>query len=135
MSNISEKDPYYAEMKELKELENRRTLIADGDYELPPTRCPCGGRIIEETSQIEADVGRKYLTCNVFENDGLHIRKIWVHAIQEEVTKLKNEVSEQSKQIRSHGFYEYQINEMRTQLANNADEIARLKELVASIKR
>ncbi|KAL1224639.1 hypothetical protein V5N11_000968 [Cardamine amara subsp. amara] len=101
MSDISEKDLYYAEMKRIKELEDRRTLITDGDYGLPPTRCPCGGRIIEETSQTEAeDIGRRYLICNVFENDGLHIRKNWVHAIQEEVTKLKNEVHEQSKQIR-----------------------------------
>ncbi|KAF2560750.1 hypothetical protein F2Q70_00018108 [Brassica cretica] len=81
----------YMHMKELKKYNNMLGCIADALYGIP-TRCPCGGRIVDEVfpgkkfpSDFDTQPGRKYFTGANFEDDGLHFRQPWVFTIEDEV--------------------------------------------------
>ncbi|CAF1919733.1 BnaCnng22280D [Brassica napus] len=95
----------YMDMKELKKYNNMLGCIADAHFGIP-TRCPCGGRIVDEVSpskkfpsDFDTHSGRKYFTCANFEDDGLHFRQPWVFAIQDEVKGLLKRVDEMAVEI------------------------------------
>ncbi|KAL0864309.1 hypothetical protein Bca101_043427 [Brassica carinata] len=93
------------DMKEFKEHNDILGFIADAHYEIP-RKCPCGGRIVDEVSpgkkfsgDFDTLPGRKYFTCDNFEDDGLHFRQPWVFAIQDEVRGLLTRVDETTAEI------------------------------------
>ncbi|KAL0854728.1 hypothetical protein Bca101_059880 [Brassica carinata] len=43
--------------------------------------------------------GRKYFTCDKFEDDGLHFRQPWVIGVEEEVLRLREEVDAMAAEI------------------------------------
>ncbi|KAF3581189.1 hypothetical protein DY000_02033598 [Brassica cretica] len=95
----------YNHIKELKKYNNMLRCIADAHYGIP-TRCPCGGRIVDEVSpgkkfpgKFDTLPGRKYFTCDNFEDDGLHFRQPWVFVIQDEVKSLLTRVDEMVAEI------------------------------------
>ncbi|CDY30275.1 hypothetical protein Bca4012_032463 [Brassica carinata] len=87
----------YSHMKELKKYNNMLRCIADAHYGIP-TRCPCGGRIVDEVSpgkKFAGDFytlpGRKYFTCDNFEDEveGLLTR---VDEMTAEIAELKDQL-------------------------------------------
>ena len=113
-------------MKAWKRDTNMLGCVADAECGIP-TRCPCGGRIINEVSRdpkyptdFDTLPGRKYFTCKKFEviyeyfrvlcadfdtfsfyvqNDGFHFRQPWVFGVQEEVEKLRDRVDAMAAEI------------------------------------
>ncbi|KAG2322844.1 hypothetical protein Bca52824_016057 [Brassica carinata] len=90
----------YMQMKALKRDIDMLGFVADGQCGIP-TRCPCGGRIINKVSRdskyptdFDTLQGRKYFTCKNFENDGFHFRQPGVFGIQEEPEMLRKRVDE-----------------------------------------
>ncbi|CAE5982439.1 unnamed protein product [Arabidopsis arenosa] len=121
-------DPWYDERKNVKRIMDQLEEI--GMMEGIPKRCPCGGRILDKISENDGDKGKRYYQCNVYKNDGLHIRKLWDKAMVEEVTRLREEVDNHHKNIQSLEYYQQ---EMRSDLKGNGKEIQKLKELVAHL--
>ncbi|KAF3525830.1 hypothetical protein F2Q69_00047324 [Brassica cretica] len=66
-------------MKALKDDIDMLGFVADAECGIP-TRCPCGGRIINE-------------------NDGFHFRQPWVFGVQEEVQMLRKRVDVMAAEI------------------------------------
>ena len=71
--NMTHPHEEYSHVKELKKYNNMLGCIADTHYGIP-TRCPCGGRIVDEVSpgkkfpgNFDTLPGRKYFTCDNFE--------------------------------------------------------------------
>ncbi|KAF3539199.1 hypothetical protein Bca4012_051354 [Brassica carinata] len=95
----------HSQMKALKTHNDMLGFVADVESGIP-TRCPCGGRIINEVSRdpkyrtdFDTLPGTKYFTCINFENDGFHFRQLWVFGVQEEVAMLKKRVDEMAAEI------------------------------------
>ncbi|XP_020877744.1 uncharacterized protein LOC110227552 [Arabidopsis lyrata subsp. lyrata] len=128
MDRLCERDPWYDEMKNAKKIYDQLEEV--GMMEGIPNRCPCGGRILDKISENDGDKGKRYYQCNVYKNDGLHIRKLWDKAMEEEVTNLREEVDTHHKKIQSLEYYQ---EEMRSELKGNGKEIQKLKELVAHL--
>lgn len=61
---------------------------------------------------------------------GSHVRKNWVAGIEEEVLRLKKEVSAQGDMIRTFGGLKFQVDQIRIQCHANSEEIAILREMV-----
>ncbi|KAF3484969.1 hypothetical protein F2Q69_00052072 [Brassica cretica] len=87
----------YSHVKELKKYNNMLGCIADTHYGIP-TRCPCGGRIVDEVSlgkkfpgNFDTLPGRKYFTCDNFEDEvkGLLTR---VDEMAAEIAELKDQL-------------------------------------------
>nr|VDD12616.1 unnamed protein product [Brassica oleracea] len=50
-----------------------------------PTRCPCGGRIIDEVrvkEEYDTRPGKRFFSCINYEADGLHYRQPWVIGVR-----------------------------------------------------
>ncbi|WZZ60314.1 hypothetical protein YC2023_060421 [Brassica napus] len=75
-------------------------FVADSDNEIL-LRCPCGGQIVIHVFKTGKDIGKKYFVCKHFENDGLHRKKEWDEAIEEETKKLTKKVADDELKIRS----------------------------------
>ncbi|KAL0712720.1 hypothetical protein Bca4012_019698 [Brassica carinata] len=69
----------YRHMKAWKRESDMLGFVADAQCGIP-TRCPCGGTIINE-------------------NDGFHFRQPWVFGVQEEVEKLRDRVDAMAAEI------------------------------------
>ncbi|KAL0876824.1 hypothetical protein Bca101_026529 [Brassica carinata] len=98
-------DEEYRQMKAWKRESDMLGFVADAQCGIP-TRCPCGGTIINEVSwdpkyptDFDTLPGRKYFTCKNFENDGFHFRQPWVFGVQEEVEKLRDRVDAMAAEI------------------------------------
>ncbi|VVB10429.1 unnamed protein product [Arabis nemorensis] len=59
------------------------------------------------------------------------VRKAWNRSIEEEVERLTTEVDEHTKRIRDMANHEFLIRQMRLELKNQDEEIAKLKEDLA----
>ncbi|CAH8320845.1 unnamed protein product [Eruca vesicaria subsp. sativa] len=97
----------YEKMKKLKEHYDMLGYICAAQYGIP-TRCPCGGEIKIDVSPIRMS---RYFTCKKYEDDGMHFRPPWAFGVEEELQKLRTEVN------------------------NMAEEIAKLKMLITSTSR
>ncbi|KAG2313856.1 hypothetical protein Bca52824_016978 [Brassica carinata] len=89
-------------------------------------RCPCGSQIMVEISTKEADIGKKYFVCRDFKNDGLHIKKEWNEAIEDETRRLKEKVVDNEGRLRSLGALEYQVDRIDKASQSNDANIAHL---------
>ncbi|KAF2599050.1 hypothetical protein F2Q68_00011316 [Brassica cretica] len=91
-----------SERKRHKEYINMLRYVADSQYGIP-TRCPCGGRIIDEVrgkEDYDTLPGKRFFTCKNYEDDGLHSRQPWVIGVQEEIECLTKRVEEAEKVIK-----------------------------------
>ncbi|CAN7058374.1 unnamed protein product [Brassica rapa subsp. trilocularis] len=98
-------DEEYRQMKAWKRDTNMLGCVADAECGIP-TRCPCGGTIINEVSRnlkyptdFDTLPGRKYFTCKNYENDGFHFRQPWVFGVREEVEMLRKRVDAMAAEI------------------------------------
>uniref|UniRef100_A0A1J3CWX1 Uncharacterized protein n=1 Tax=Noccaea caerulescens TaxID=107243 RepID=A0A1J3CWX1_NOCCA len=128
--NLDKSHPDYYSMKEAMKEEAWRTLVADGQYGVPQ-RCPCGERIFHEISEIEGDLGNRYFTCEKYKNDGFHWRIPWFGAVDEEFARLRKEVDDQAKKLRILSSLEFQVKQMRDELQNQREKMAKLNETVS----
>ncbi|KAF3587089.1 hypothetical protein F2Q69_00027453 [Brassica cretica] len=89
-------------MKKTKKYYDMIHFVCDAEHGIP-SACTCGGRIVDEISTNPKDKdwlpGRRYFTCNEFEDDGLHIRQPWVIRVEEEVRRLREEVNAMAAEI------------------------------------
>ncbi|CAF1742960.1 unnamed protein product, partial [Brassica napus] len=78
------------ETKRQKEYINMLGYVADSEYRIP-TRCLCGGRIIDEVrgkEDYDTLRGKRFFTCKNYQADGFHYRQPWVIGVQEEIECL-----------------------------------------------
>ncbi|KAL0729486.1 hypothetical protein Bca4012_025579 [Brassica carinata] len=87
---------------------NMVLMIAHSDHGIPDS-CPCGSQIMVEISKDGADIGKKYFVCKDFKDDGLHRKKEWNEAIEDETRRLKDKVAANEAKIRSFGPIEFQV--------------------------
>ncbi|KAG2265154.1 hypothetical protein Bca52824_072233 [Brassica carinata] len=84
------------ETKRQKEFINMQGYVADSEYGIP-TRCPCGGRIIDEVrgkDDYDTLPGKRFFTCKKYEADGFHYRQPWVIGVHEHIERLTKRVEE-----------------------------------------
>ncbi|XP_010420297.1 PREDICTED: uncharacterized protein LOC104773866 [Camelina sativa] len=124
-----EADPYYADQKRARKLEAWRQAIADGDLGMPRI-CPCGERIVNEISPTETEK-KRWFTCVKYKDDGLHRRKNWADAIEEETQTLRKDVDNHWERLKEFEPHHTQIYNLQMQLKEKSDEIAKLREEVA----
>ncbi|KAL0700805.1 hypothetical protein Bca4012_056927 [Brassica carinata] len=87
-------DEEYRQMKAWKRESDMLGFVADAQCGIP-TRCPCGGIIINEVSRdpkyptdFDTLPGRKYFTCKIFEKEVEKLRDR-VDAMAAEIAELK----------------------------------------------
>ncbi|XP_010471355.1 PREDICTED: uncharacterized protein LOC104751158 [Camelina sativa] len=97
-----------------------------------PRICPCGERIVEEISPTEKEK-KIWFTCVKYKDDGLHRRKIWADAIEEETKSLRKDVDNHWERLREFEPHHTQIYNLQMQLQEKSDEIAKLREVVAEL--
>ncbi|KAL0715731.1 hypothetical protein Bca4012_065053 [Brassica carinata] len=125
-------DPSYRDEKGARRYVDMLHFVANSDYGILK-RCPCGSQIIIEISKAKAGVGKKFFVCKDFENDGLHRKKEWNEAIEEETRRLRNKDDDNERRMRSIGALEYKIDGIDKTSKKNADEIAHLKEIIKNL--
>ncbi|KAG2292472.1 hypothetical protein Bca52824_039141 [Brassica carinata] len=84
-----------------KDYINMLGYVADSEYGIP-TRCPCGGRIIDEVwgkEDYDTLPGKHFFTCKNYQADGFHYRQSWVIGVQEEIERLTKRVEEAEQVI------------------------------------
>nr|VDD37452.1 unnamed protein product [Brassica oleracea] len=84
------------ETKRQKEFINMQGYVADSEYGIP-TRCPCGGRIIDEVrgkDDYDTLPGKRFFTCKKYEADGFYYRQPWVIGVHEHIERLTKRVEE-----------------------------------------
>ncbi|KAG2324440.1 hypothetical protein Bca52824_007168 [Brassica carinata] len=93
------------------EYNNSLRYVADSEYGIP-TRCYCGGRMIDEVQKKEEyDTlpGKCFFTCINYEADGLHYRQPWVTGVQEEIEKLSKRLEDAEQVIKEVPILNKQI--------------------------
>ncbi|KAL0802362.1 hypothetical protein Bca101_057538 [Brassica carinata] len=113
----------YEEEKEMKKLKKHYDMlgyICDAQYGIP-TRCPCGGDIKTDVSpdpkyrhDFDTLPGSRYFTCKNYESysvklrytlgetvqdDGMHFRQPWTCGVEDEVRQLRMEVNDMAEEI------------------------------------
>ncbi|KAG5379420.1 hypothetical protein IGI04_027262, partial [Brassica rapa subsp. trilocularis] len=84
------------ETKSQTELINMQGYVADSEYGIP-TRCPCGGRIIDEVwgkDDYDTLLGKRFFTCKNYKADGFHYRQPWVIGVHEHIERLTKRLEE-----------------------------------------
>ncbi|KAL0722868.1 hypothetical protein Bca4012_037467 [Brassica carinata] len=99
--------------------------VNDSNYGIPES-CPCGSQITVEISTKEAGIGKKYFVCKDFKNDGLHRKKEWNEAIEDETRRLKEKVADNEGRLCSLGVLEYQVDRIDKASQSNDGNIAHL---------
>ncbi|KAG5398259.1 hypothetical protein IGI04_020073, partial [Brassica rapa subsp. trilocularis] len=92
--------------------------VADSAYGMP-TRCPCGGRIIDEVQvkeEYDTRPGKRFFSCINYEADGLHYRQPWVIGVQEEMVRLHKRVEEADEMIKCVPILSKQIESLEAQV-------------------
>ncbi|KAG2297430.1 hypothetical protein Bca52824_044099 [Brassica carinata] len=92
--------------------------VADSAYGMP-TRCPCGGRIIDEVrvkEEYDTRPGKRFFSCINYEADGLHYRQPWVIGVQEEMVRLRKRVEEDDEMIKCVPILSKQIESLEAQV-------------------
>ncbi|KAG5386993.1 hypothetical protein IGI04_038463 [Brassica rapa subsp. trilocularis] len=99
------------ETKRQTELINMQGYVADSEYGIP-TRCPCGGRIIDEVrgkDDYDTLPGKRFFTCKNYTADGFHYRQPWVIGVQEHIERLTKRLEEVELVINGLPEVNYQI--------------------------
>ncbi|CAN6816026.1 unnamed protein product, partial [Brassica oleracea var. botrytis] len=115
-------DPSYSDDKRANRCIDLLYAVTDSDYGIP-RRCPCGGQIVIQICNAQADIGKKYFICKDFEGDGLHRKKEWDDAIAEETEMLKKKVEGHERRIQRLNSMENRIKILEEDEKNNAAEI------------
>ncbi|KAF3517641.1 hypothetical protein DY000_02062004 [Brassica cretica] len=58
-------------------------------------RCVCGKRLLRERAPAEVYnylPGKRFFTCKEYKDDGMHYRKPWVCAVEEELQIMKTQL-------------------------------------------
>ncbi|KAG5397550.1 hypothetical protein IGI04_019364 [Brassica rapa subsp. trilocularis] len=113
-------NPSYEDDKEHKRYSDMLFFVADSDNGTL-LRCPCGGQIVIHVCKAGKDIGKKYF------NDGLHRKKEWDEAIEEETKKLTRKVDDHELKIRSLYSIEDRLSRLKEDGKKNAQEIKELK--------
>ncbi|KAL0853806.1 hypothetical protein Bca101_058958 [Brassica carinata] len=104
--------------KRQKEYINMLGYMADSEYGIL-TRCPCGGRIINEVrgkEDYDTLPGKRFFPCKNYQADGFHYRQPWVIGVQEELERLTKRVEEGEKVIKEVPNLKYQIERLEAQV-------------------
>ncbi|KAG2329205.1 hypothetical protein Bca52824_000385 [Brassica carinata] len=99
------------ETKRQKEFINMLGYVADSENGIP-TRCPCGGRIIDEVQgkdDYDTLPGKRFFTCKNYEADGFHYRQPWVIGVQKYIERLTKHLEEVEVLIKWVPEVNYQI--------------------------
>ncbi|KAL0722731.1 hypothetical protein Bca4012_037330 [Brassica carinata] len=94
-------DEEYRTMKAAKREQYMRMFVNDAHHGIP-NRCPCGGRMVDEVAadkKFDTLPGKRFFTCDKFEDNGLHIRQPWVFATEDEVKDLLTRYNEMAAEI------------------------------------
>ncbi|KAF3580857.1 hypothetical protein DY000_02032996 [Brassica cretica] len=119
------------ERKRQHEYINMRGYVADSQYGIP-TRCPCGGRIINEVrgkEDYDTLPGKRFFTCKNYEDDGLHYRQPWVIGVQEEIACLTKRVEEAEKVIKGVPNLNEKIEILEAHVKNLIVQVADLERI------
>ncbi|KAG2310553.1 hypothetical protein Bca52824_022110 [Brassica carinata] len=119
------------QVKRQKEYNNMIGYVTDSQYGIP-TRCPCGGRIINEVRRKEdfdTLPGKRYFTCKNHEDDGLHYRHPCVFGVEEEIEKLTTRVEDAEKVIKGVPYLEKKIEILEEQVKELTVQVAHLERL------
>ncbi|KAG2305287.1 hypothetical protein Bca4012_064349 [Brassica carinata] len=100
-------------------------LVNDSDFGIPE-HCPCGSQIIIQISTEAEAIPKKYFVCKDFKNNGLHRKKEWTEAIEDETRCLKTKVGDNESRMRSLGGLEYRIDGIDKASQKNDGEIPHL---------
>ncbi|KAL0722832.1 hypothetical protein Bca4012_037431 [Brassica carinata] len=136
---------------------NMVLAVAHSDHGIPDS-CPCGSQITVEISKDGADIGKKYFVCKdfkvrckiqllivafhyilmqtcYFQDDGLHRKKKWNEAIEDETRRLKDKVAANEAKIRSFGPLEFQVDMIKKDSITNDANIAHLGYQIDEIEK
>ncbi|KAL0715847.1 hypothetical protein Bca4012_065169 [Brassica carinata] len=113
---------------------NMVLMIAHSDHGIPDSY-PCGSQITVEISKDGADIGKKYFVCKDFKDDGLHRKKEWNEAIEDETRRLKDKVAANEAKIRSFGPIEFQVDMIKKDSITNDANIAHLGYQIDEIEK
>ncbi|KAL0741066.1 hypothetical protein Bca4012_082579 [Brassica carinata] len=91
--------------------------------------------ITVEISKDGADIGKKYFVCKDFKDDGLHRKKEWNEAIEDETRRLKDKVAANEAKIRSFGPLEFQVDMIKKDSITNDANIAHLGYQIDEIEK
>ncbi|KAF2565786.1 hypothetical protein F2Q68_00025123 [Brassica cretica] len=108
-----------------------RFTVNHSQYEIP-TRCLCGGGIINEVrgkEDYDTLPGKRFFTCKNYEDDGLHYRQPWVIGVQEEISWLTKRVEETEKVIKGVPNLNKKIEELEEEVKNLTVQVADLERL------
>ncbi|CAN7091612.1 unnamed protein product [Brassica rapa subsp. narinosa] len=133
MKTMAKMDPAEErrDRKRLQEYINMRGYVADSQYGIP-TRCSCGGGIINEVrgkEDYDTLPGKWFFTCKNYEDDGLHYRQPWVIGVQEEISCLTKRVEEAEKVIKGVPNLNKKIEELEEEVKNLTAQVADLERL------
>ncbi|XP_048637069.1 uncharacterized protein LOC111200803 [Brassica napus] len=106
------------ETKRQSELINMQGYVADSEYGIP-TRCPCGGRIIDEVrgkDDYDTLPGKRFFTCKNYTADGFHYRQPWVIGVQEHIERLTKRLEEVELVINGLPEVNYQIERLEAEV-------------------
>ncbi|KAL0679920.1 hypothetical protein Bca4012_007901 [Brassica carinata] len=110
-------------------------FVADSEYGIP-TRCPCGGRVINEVAgkeDYDTLPGKRFFTCKNYEADGFHYRQPWVIGVQEELERLTKRVEEAEEVMMGVSNLSKQIESVEVSVLN--DQVYDLSVQVDTLER
>ncbi|CAL9213615.1 unnamed protein product [Arabidopsis halleri] len=91
-----------------------------------PKKCYCGAPPILRNSMGREYPGRRYYTCEMVEDGGVHIGKWWDEAMMQEATMLRLELEDETERMRRS-----KMEKMREKIQTHKEEIEILFELHA----
>ncbi|KAG2276136.1 hypothetical protein Bca52824_058691 [Brassica carinata] len=125
------------ETKRQKEYINMLGYVADSEYRIP-TRCLCGGRIIDEVrgkEDYDTLRGKRFFTCKNYQADGFHYRQPWVIGVQEEIECLTKRVEEAEQVIKGVPNLNKQIETLESQVKILTGQVDNLTVQVADLEK
>uniref|UniRef100_A0A0D3ACA7 Uncharacterized protein n=1 Tax=Brassica oleracea var. oleracea TaxID=109376 RepID=A0A0D3ACA7_BRAOL len=123
------------ETKRQKEFINMQGYVADSEYKIP-TRCPCGGRIIDEVrgkDDYDTLSGKRFFSCKKYEADGFHYRQPWVIGVQEHIERLTKRVEEVELVIK--WVPETEVKALNREVDNLTGQVYNLSVQVADLEK
>ncbi|KAG2328039.1 hypothetical protein Bca4012_037079 [Brassica carinata] len=119
-------DPGYEDDKEHQRYNDMLFFVADSNNGIPEC-CPCSGQIFIHISKAGTYIGKNYFVCKHFEDDGLHRKKEWGEAIEDEKKKLMRKVDDHEVKIRSLYSIEDRLSRLEEDEKKNDEEIEEMK--------
>ncbi|KAF2613494.1 hypothetical protein F2Q70_00012544 [Brassica cretica] len=104
--------------KRQKDYINMLGYVADSKYGIS-TKCPCGGRIIDEVrgkEDYDTFPRKRFFTCKNYQAYGFHYRQPWVICVHEEIKRLTKRVEEAEQVINGVPKLNNQIETLEAQV-------------------